>query len=63
MTPHQVTLWVYADSEQETQNLQNELNDFVINKYNQGVFVKAKTIQALLQRYGNNAIVNAFLKQ
>lgn len=63
MQAKQVTLWVYADNEQSVQALQNELNAFVMNKYKQGIIVKADTLRALLQRYGNSAIVNACLKQ
>lgn len=62
MKAYNVTLWVYADSEQEVNNLQNELNDFVMNKYNQGILVKAENLRGVLQRYGNSGIVSAFLK-
>ena len=63
MEANKVTLWVYADNEQDIQTLQHELDSFVINKYNQGILIKANTIKAVLQKYGNSAIVNAVLKQ
>lgn len=62
MEAKNVTLWVYADSEQEVKNLQDELNNFVMNKYNQGVLIRANSMTQLLRRYGDNALVNAFLK-
>ena len=62
MEAKNVTLWVYADNEQEVKNLQDELNNFVMNKYNQGVLIRANSLTQLLRRYGDNALVNAFLK-
>lgn len=63
MEAKKVTLWVYANNEQETESLQLELNKFVKEKYNQGILVKAATLTAVLQKYGNNTLVNAVLKQ
>lgn len=63
MEAKKVTLWVYANDEQEVNNLQHELDTFVINKYNQGVLVKAATLTGALQKYGNNPLLNAVLKQ
>lgn len=62
MQPHQVTLWVYADSEQDVKNLQNELDKFIMDKYNNGIYVRAAAVSDVLKRYGNSGIVNAFLK-
>ena len=63
MEAKRVTLWVYANNDQEVNALQHELDQFVMNKYNQGMLVKATTLTAVLQKYGDNAVLNAFLKQ
>jgi len=63
MEARKVTLWVYANDEQEVSNLQHELDTFVMDKYNQGILVKAANLQSILHQYGNKPIVNAFLKQ
>ncbi|MBR2266608.1 MAG: hypothetical protein IJ882_08145 [Paludibacteraceae bacterium] len=62
MKPYNVTLWVYADSDAEAQAFQQELNDFVVRKYNQGIYVRAGKLGKLLKQYGNNPMVSAFLK-
>ena len=62
MEAKNVTLWVYADNEHEVKALQKALDDFVMNKYNKGILVKASSLHDILQRYGDNALVNAFLK-
>ena len=62
MEAKRVTLWVYANNEQEVNNLQHELDTFVMDKYNQGIYIKANTLRGVLQKYGNNPIVNAALK-
>ena len=63
MEAKQVTLWVYANNDQEVAALQEELNKFVMDKYNNGIYVRANTLRGILQKYGNNPIVNAVLKQ
>lgn len=61
MEAKQVTLWVYADNEQEVSELQKELNKFVMDKYKQGIILRAAAITKLLRQYGNSPLVNAFL--
>lgn len=61
MEAKQVTLWVYADNEQEVSDLQKELNKFVMDKYNQGIILRATAMTKLLRQHGNSPLVNAFL--
>ncbi len=63
MRPYQVNICVYADSEEEVLALQEELNTFVMNKYKQGIYPRARALSRLLKQYGNSVFVNAFLKQ
>lgn len=62
MEAKNVTLWVYANDEQEVKALQDELNKFVMDKYNQGIILRAAALTKLLRQYGNSPLVNAFLK-
>lgn len=63
MKPYNVTLCVYADNEQEIQDLQTELNEFIKTKYNQGIYPRATTLTRFIRQYGNSAMVNAALKR
>ena len=61
MKPYNVTLWVYAEDEEEVNALQHDLREFVVEKYNQHIYIRANKLRELLKRYGNNPIVNSFL--
>lgn len=63
MKPQQVSFYVYAEDEAQVKSLQQALNNFVRDKYNKGVLVTATKLQDALQRYGNNFVVNNFLKK
>ena len=60
--PYNITLHVYAQNEQEAQELENALKDFVIEKYNQGVYPRAASLTRLIQQYGKSQIVNNFIR-
>ena len=61
MKPYQVNICVYADSDEEMLALQEELNQFVVSKYKQGIYPRARALSRLLKQYGGSALVNAFL--
>ena len=62
LNPYNITLHVYAESEQEAQELENDLRDFVVEKYSQGVYPRAAALSALVKRYGSSSIVNNFIR-
>lgn len=62
MKPHKVTFYVYANTEEQVQELQQALNGFVRDKYNVGVIVTATKLADALRKFGNNLLVNNFLK-
>jgi len=62
LTPYNITLHVYAESPEEAIALQNALRDFVVEKYNQGIYPRAASLNSLLQRFGNSMMVNALIK-
>ena len=59
---HKISLQVYAESEEEARQLETDLLEFVKQKYNQGVYPRAASLSRLIKQYGNNALVNAFIK-
>jgi hypothetical protein len=62
LQPHTIALHVYAESEDEAKALETDLLEFVKQKYNQGVYPRATSLSRLIKQYGNNALVNAFIK-
>lgn len=63
MRPYQVAFYVYAESHEQVEALQNELNNFVREKYNGGVLVTASRLMAALVRFKNNILVDSFLRK
>ena len=62
LEPYTIALHVYAESEQEARELENDLLDFIKDKYSQGVYPRAAALSALVKRYGSSAIVNNFIQ-
>ena len=62
LQPYNITLPIYAESEQEAHELEAALKDFMIEKYSQHVYPRAAALTNLLKRYGNNVIVNNFIR-
>ena len=63
MKPHKVSFYVYAENEQQIQDLQCVLNGFVRAQYNKGIVVSAQKLAQALQTFGNNFFVTNFLKR
>lgn len=59
---YEITLHVYAESENEAKELENDLKEFVKEKYNQGIYPRAASLSRLIKQYGKAALVNAFIK-
>ncbi len=62
MQPYQVIFYIYAENQDQVQDLQNQLNKFVRDKYNRGVLVTASKFADTLRRYGNNVLIEKFIK-
>lgn len=63
MKPYQVAFYVYAESPEQVEALQNELNNFVREKYNGGVLVTASRLTEALTRFKRNILVDSFLRK
>ena len=60
--PYNITLHVYAENQQEAEALENALKDLVIDKYGQGVYIRAASLTRLVQQYGKSTIINNFIR-
>lgn len=63
MKPYKVAFYVYAESPEQIEALQNELNNFVREKYNSGVLVTASRLIEALARFKKNVLVDSFLRR
>lgn len=57
-----ITLYVYADTDDEAKSLEDSLLDFVLDKRDQGIAVKASKLSSLLARFKDNVIINNYLR-
>jgi len=62
MKPVMITFYVYAECDAEGERLQKELYNFVNEKYEQGILIKADKISNALKRFKDNILINNFLK-
>lgn len=62
MKPVKVSFYIYANSDEQVQALQAALNDFIREKYNQGVIVTAEKFAKAIKSFGNNYFVTNYLK-
>lgn len=62
MQPYKITMYVYADNQQQADELQQSLYAFVDIKRQHGIAVTASKLTDALNKYGNNYFVNQFLK-
>ena len=60
--PYKVTIYVYADDEQQVKDLEKAAYEFVNDKYRSGILVTASKLAHALVNYKNNFFVNKFLK-
>ena len=62
LQPYNITLHIYAESQQEADELQDALTDFVVRKYDQGIYPRAAALSNLVKRYGDSMIINNFIR-
>ena len=62
MKPCKVTFYAYAENEEQIEQLQDTLNNFVREKYNQGILVTAEKLAKAMNAFSNNFFVKNYLK-
>lgn len=62
MQPYKIDLYVYAESEQQAESLQEALKSFVIEKREQGIVVTASSLSYALNRFKNSSLILNFFR-
>ena len=62
MKAYKISLFVYADSDDEANALERDLLHFVVDKREQGIVVRADKLSSALVRFKDNVIINNYLK-
>ncbi len=62
MQPFPITFYVYCENEAEAKELEKALYNFVNDKREQGVAVRAAKLTEALTKYKNNFFVTNFLR-
>ena len=62
MKQYNITIPIYADSDEEAQALERDFKEFMKLKYSQDIFVRASKLSNLLRQFGNSMIVNNALR-
>ena len=62
LKPFNITLYVYAEDETEAKILENDLLDFIRDKYNKGIYPRAAALSNLVKRYGDSMLVDNFIR-
>jgi elongation factor P hydroxylase len=58
-----VSFYVYADTQQQAQELERALHEFVQSKREQGIAVKAQHLIQAINNFKDNFFVTQFLRQ
>lgn len=62
MKPYKITIYVYADDDEQAAAAEKAAIDFVKVKYERGILVTADKVVSALSKFKDNVIVNQFLK-
>ena len=62
MSPHEVKFHVYAETDEEVQDLRLALYDLVSNNYNNGVVVSASKLAAVIRQFGTGPLAKQFFR-
>lgn len=62
MKPYKIEIYVYAENDQQAEQVAQSAKAFVKKKYEQGILITADKLNAALNRFADNFIVNQFFK-
>ena len=63
MKGFKVSFNIFAESQEEADKLSVELGRFVDNNAKQGIAITANKVSEAIKRWGNNFLVNSYLKK
>lgn len=59
---YKLDMYVYANSKEKADKLEQSLKDFVNRQRERGVAVTAEKLNAILRQYGDNILITNFLR-
>lgn len=62
MKPYKIQIYVYAENDQQAEQVAQCAKAFVKKKYEQGILITADKLSAALNRFADNFIVNQYFK-
>ena len=62
MQPYKIEIYVYAESQDQAQQVERAARAFVRKKYEKGILITAEKLLSALNRFENNILVNQFFK-
>lgn len=62
MKPYKIQIYVYAENDQQAEQVAQSAKAFVKKKYEQGILITADRLIAALNRFADNFIVNQYFK-
>lgn len=62
MKPYKIQIYVYAENDQEAEQVAQSAKAFVKKKYEQGILITADKLSTALERFADNFIVNQYFK-
>ena len=62
MQPYKIEIYVYAESQDQAQQVERAARAFVRKKYEKGILITAEKLLSALSRFENNILVNQFFK-
>ncbi len=62
LQPYKIDMYVYAESKEEADKLEQALKDFVNRQRGRGVPVTAHKLNALLDKWGENILITNYLR-
>lgn len=62
MQPYKIEIYVYAESADEAAKVQRSAINFVKEKYNSGILIRADKLSNAIEKFKDSYIVNQYFK-
>lgn len=62
MKPYKIQIYIYAENDQQAEQVAQSAKAFVKKKYEQGILITADKLSAALDRFADSFIVNQYFK-
>lgn len=62
MKPYKIQIYIYAENDQQAEQVAHSAKAFVKKKYEQGILITADKLSAALDRFADSFIVNQYFK-